>query len=153
MNTSVLIESSFKPNGPSSQSVNITYFSSQINKSSLISHIKSVNNTHKIQQLDQKSLSGVNSFAQTLHLSSNAFQELPYLQQLDIRELHLDGNQIRQLISSAALPLRIEVFKIYSIFFSCWRFYWIFEVTKAHKSGSQHDRVCKRTFFCAIRTP
>jgi hypothetical protein len=76
------------------------------------------NNKRCYVKLDRKSLSYFNqsqlfemngSYSKDIDLSSNRFQELPKINQLDVRVLLLCFNRIKKLIDSTNLPTSIEV--------------------------------------------
>lgn len=66
-----------------------------------------------LERFDQTQLFEMNgTYSRVLDLSSNRFQELPNINQLDVRVLNLHSNHIKQLIDSSNLPKSIEVNKV-----------------------------------------
>lgn len=92
---------------------NVTFKSSFLNNTQRIDQVLAMNNGLKIKRLEQASLAGMNSsFVKVLMLSGNGFDELPFVDELDIRELHLDRNLVRELISPAYLPRTLETLNL-----------------------------------------
>ena len=69
-----------------------------------------------LERFDQTQLFQMNgTYSRRLILGSNLFQELPKINQLDVRELNIHSNHIKQLIDSSNLPKSIEVNRAYNI--------------------------------------
>ena len=68
-----------------------------------------------LESFDQSQLFEMNgTYSKVLDLSSNRFQELPKINQLDVHELNLKSNNIMRLIDSTNLSTSIEVNRAYN---------------------------------------
>lgn len=109
-NTSLFIYSAYIVDEIDPVLINITYSSTFIDNSNRTDQVSSINNNRTLTRFDQSVLFGVNaSFSHGLDLSGNGFDDIPVLDLVDIRDLVLERNFIRELVSSEFLPTLIEV--------------------------------------------